>query len=449
MPKTVAIVGRPNVGKSTLFNRLVGSRRAIVDDRPGVTRDRLEGEARLFGLSFRVVDTAGLLLDTGSAFEEALKRQTLRALAEADLALFLIDARAGITPLDEEIAELLRRSGRPVLLVANKCEGRLPEAQAAEAWALGLGAPLPLSAEHGLGFDELAEALAPLIVEDEDSAAGAQAEGGQSDGAIRIAVVGRPNTGKSSLVNRLIGEERLLVGPEAGITRDAVDVAWQWRGQPFILVDTAGLRKRARIEDRVEKISASASLKAIRSCDVAVLVVDALQALEKQDVTIAARALSQGRPLVVALNKWDLVREAAAVRRAVTDRARERLSDVPAVPLVPVSALTGFGLDRLLQAVLDVHARAGERIGTGRLNRWLEQALTRHPPPSVDGRRTKIRFATQTAVRPPTLVLFGNRPAQELPASYRRYLLHDFRKTFGLEGIPVRLELRAGDNPFD
>lgn len=448
MIPTVAIVGRPNVGKSTLFNRLVGMRRAIVDDRPGVTRDRIEGEARLFGLRFRVVDTAGLLLDADSALEEALKRQTLAAVNAAEVVLFLIDARAGVTPLDEEIAGLLRRCGRPVLLVANKCEGRLPEAQAAEAWALGLGAPLPLSAEHGLGFDELADRLAPLLAADTGAAEAADSDAA-ADAPVRIAIVGRPNTGKSSLVNRLLGEERLLTGPEAGITRDAVDVTWTWQGRSFVLVDTAGLRKRARIADRLEKLTAAASLQAIRTSDVVVLVVDATCPLEKQDAAIATQAVAQGRPLVVALNKWDLVGDGAELRRQIADRARTRLSEVPGVPLVPVSALTGRGIDRLLRAILDVHARAGERVGTGRLNRWLEQAIARHPPPGVDGRRTKLRFATQTATRPPTLVLFGNRPAQELPASYRRYLLHDFRNTFGFEGIPVRLELRAADNPFD
>lgn len=449
MTRTVAIVGRPNVGKSTLFNRLVGQRRAIVDDRPGVTRDRIEGEARLFGLRFRVLDTAGLLLDAGSGLEEALKRQTLAALGEADIVLFLVDARTGVTPLDEEIAALLRRSRRPVLLVANKCEGRLPEAQVAEAWALGLGEPLPLSAEHGLGFDALADALAPLLADGGSAAEEGGDAGEDPDAPVRIAVVGRPNTGKSSLVNRLLGEERLLTGPEAGITRDAVDVAWQWRGRTFVLVDTAGLRKRARIEDRLEKITAAASLRAIRTSDVVILVVDATRALEKQDVTIAARAVAQGRPLVVALNKWDLVEDGAGLRREIAERARTRLSEVPGVPLVAVSALTGRGIDRLLRAVLEVHGRAGERIPTGRLNRWLEAVTGRHPPPGVDGRRTRLRFATQTGTRPPTLVLFGNRPALDLPASYRRYLLHDFRRTFGFEGIPVRLELRAGDNPFD
>lgn len=448
MLPTVAIVGRPNVGKSTLFNRLIGERRAIVDDRPGVTRDCIEGEAKLFGLRFRLLDTAGLLLESGDGLAMAIERQTRTAIADADVVLFVCDVRAGLTPLDREIAALLRRARRPVVLVANKCEGRLPEAQAAEAWALGLGEPLPLSAEHGLGFQALAEVLAPLLAEAMERRAQSPQPQAQ-DAAVRVAVVGRPNTGKSSLVNRLLGEERLLTGPEPGITRDAVEVPFTWRGHAFVLVDTAGLRKRARIEDRIERLSAAKSLEAIRTAEVAILVIDATQPLERQDATIAARAVEEGRPLVVALNKWDLVDNGPALLREVGLRARSRLSEVPGVPIVPVSALTGRGLDRLLEAVRSVHARAGERIPTGRLNRWLESALGRQPPPTVDGKRAKIRFATQTGVRPPTLVLFGNRPALALPASYRRYLLGDFRRSFGFEGIPLRLELRASDNPFE
>ncbi len=476
MIPTVAILGRPNVGKSTLFNRLVGARRAIVDARPGVTRDRIEGEARLGGLRFRVLDTAGLELSEDE-LGQRLRQQSLAALKEADVVLFLVDAQVGLTPLDEELAELLRRAGRPVIPVANKCESASARAFASELWGLGLGEPVAISARHGRGFDELAAALRPHLrphrptQEPAEDAAGGGAVAAEAPAAgvaaadipaegveaaadegegepIRIAVVGRPNTGKSSLVNRLLGEERLLTGPTPGLTRDAVDVPWSWRGHDFVLVDTAGLRKRARIDDRLEKISAARSLEAVRRADVAILVLDARMPLERQDAAIARYATERGRPLVVALNKWDLVEDPAAVGALVRERVERRLSAVEGVPVVPVSALTGRGLERLLQAVVTAHARWRRRIPTGALNRWLEEALRRHPPPSVDGRRAKIRYATQVDTRPPHIVLFANRPALAMPRSYLRYLAKELRAAFDLGGIPLRLETRAGDNPY-
>ncbi len=445
MSPTVAIIGRPNVGKSTLFNRLVGRRRALVDDTPGVTRDRLEGRARLFDLEFRLLDTAGLEPDGRDDLARRLARQSLKALEEADVGLFLVDARTGLTPLDEEIADLLRRQRKPVVLAANKCEGRAAEAQALEACALGLGEPVRLSAEHGLGLDELADALRPHLAEARDVAPPPERDG---EGRIRLAVVGRPNTGKSSLVNRLLGEERLLTGPEPGLTRDAVDLDWSWRGREFTLVDTAGLRRRARIDHRLERASASATVRAIERADVVVLMVDATAALEKQDTTIANLALERGRALVIAANKWDLVEDPRACLAEIRHRVTHRLGQIGDVPVVTLSVLTGRNLDRLMATVCAVFDRWSRRIATGRLNRWLAEAVARHPPPTTGGRRSKIRYATQVGTRPPQILLFGNRPAQELPASYRRYLLSDLKSRFDLAGVPVRLAFRVGDNPY-
>jgi len=448
MLRTVAIVGRPNVGKSTLFNRLVGSRRAIVDATPGVTRDRIEGEGRLSDLRFRVLDTAGLDL-AEDELAERMRAQTFVAVDEADVVLFLVDAREGITPLDEQLAELLRRQPKPVVLVANKCEGRLVEAQGLEAWSLGLGEPVLLSARHGHGLDALAAALRPHLAADaaEEPADGkVQAE--EETGPVRLAVVGRPNTGKSSLINRMLGSERLLTGPEPGLTRDAVEVRWSWRGHDFVLVDTAGLRRRARIGERLEKISVGRTLEAAFRADVAILVVDATAPIEHQDAAIARVLGSRGKPFVVALNKWDLVEDRKAVGELVRERLERRLSDVEGVPVVPVSALTGRGIDRLLEAVLAQYGRAGRKIPTARLNRWLQETMRHHAPPAVDGRRAKLRYVTQTGTRPPRFVLFGNPPARGLPRSYLRYLTRELRRAFDLPGIPVSLEVRAAENPY-
>ncbi len=447
MDRTVVILGRPNVGKSTLFNRLVGARRALVSGEAGVTRDRLEGTAELFGLRFRVIDTAGLDLAAGEELAARVRAQTLQALSGADVALFLIDARTGITPLDEEIAALLRRQDKPVVLVANKCEGRAAEAQALEAHALGLGPPVLLSAEHGLGFEDLAEALRPHLGMPQIEREEAAAEGGE-ERPIHVAVVGRPNTGKSSLVNRLLGEERMVVAPVPGVTRDAVDVGFSWRAHRFLLVDTAGLRRKARVEPGLERLATGRTIRAIRRADVVLLVVDATAPLEKQDVSIAALAADSGKPVVIALNKWDLVVEPQRTLALVRARIAHRLSQLRGVPVVPCSARTGRNLDRLLEQILEVHERWSRRVPTGPLNRWLREVTSRHPPPMVAGRRPKLRYATQTGTRPPTIILFGNRPAENLPASYLRYLLQDFRSRFGLEGIPVRIEIRSGDNPY-
>jgi GTPase len=441
MPFTVAILGRPNVGKSTLFNRLVGARRALVDDTPGVTRDRIEGEARLGHLRFRLIDTAGLEDGPPGSLPERLRRQTETALEGADLGLFLVDARAGITPADRELADWLRRQPRPILLLANKAEGRTAEAQAVEAWELGLGEPIPVSAEHGDGLPDLLQALAPLIGEAEE------AEEPEEGGPLRLAVVGRPNVGKSSLINRLLREERLLTGPEPGLTRDAVTVAWAWRDRRIELVDTAGLRRRARVSERLERLSTSATTQAIRRAHVVALVIDATTPLERQDLTIANLAIDEGRALVLAANKWDLVEDPAATRGLIEEGIRTRLAQVEGLQVVPLSALTGRGLDRLLPAVVAAETRWSRRIGTGELNRWLHAMLEAHAPPLVSGRRLKIRYATQARTRPPTFVLFANFPGA-LPDSYLRYLARGLRQAFDLGGAPLRFHLRKGDNPY-
>ena len=441
MALTVAIVGRPNVGKSTLFNRLVGKRLALVDDTPGVTRDRREGRGRLGDLEFILFDTAGLEEAKAGSLSARMTEQTRRAVAEADLVLFLIDAREGVTPQDEHFARMLRRGPAQVLLIANKSEGKAGTAGAAEAFRLGLGEPIAISAEHGEGLGDLAAALEPYLPD-----TGAPEEKPEQS-PLRVAVVGRPNVGKSTLVNRLIGEERLLTGPEAGITRDAIAVDWEWQGRALRLIDTAGLRRRSRVEAKLEKLSAADALRAIRFAEVVVLVLDAEQALEKQDLTIASLVAEEGRALVIAANKWDAVKDKNAAKRQLRDRIETSLPQVKGLPVVTLSAITGRNLDELLNAVFQVYAAWNRRVPTAQLNRWLEEATAAHPPPAVSGRRIRLRYMTQVKARPPSFALFASR-AEELPESYLRYLVNGIRETFDLKGVPIRLALRKSKNPY-
>lgn len=452
--RTVAILGRPNVGKSTLFNRLTRSRRALVHDQPGLTRDRLEGEVELYGLAFRLLDTAGLEADAAGTLAGRLWRLSFAGLDEADVALFVIDARAGVTPLDRAIANELRRSGKPVVLVANKAEGRAGEPGLLEAWELGLDEPVAVSAEHGLGLADLADALQPHLssldgIAASPSEANADGEAAEDDRPLRLAIVGRPNVGKSTLVNRLLQSDRLLTGPEPGLTRDAVTIAWQWEGRRIDLVDTAGLRRKSRIDAAPEKLSASASVRAIRLSHVVALVIDAQTPIEHQDLTIAGLALEEGRALVLVLNKWDLVGDHAGVLRLVRERLADSLSQVKGLPIVTLSAGTGRRVETLLPVTVGAYDRWRRRIPTGQLNRWLGDVLAKHPPPMAQNRRIKIRYVTQVAMRPPTFALFANKPADMLPGSYMRYLENSLRDAFDLEGVPLRLRVRHGENPYD
>jgi GTP-binding protein len=461
MSFTVAIVGRPNVGKSTLFNRLVGKRLALVDDQPGVTRDRREGEARLYDLTFRVIDTAGLEDAADDSLEARMRQQTEQAIGEADLVLFLLDARAGVTPLDAHFAGLLRRAAAKTLLVANKCEGRAAEAGLAEAWGLGLGEPLALSAEHGLGLADLHEVLSAYVPQDAEEAVELPAEPADEEdegearrdfGPLQMAVVGRPNVGKSTLINRLLGEERLLTGPEAGITRDSIALDWDFGGRPVRLVDTAGLRKKARIADKVERLSAADTKRAIDFANVAVLMLDGavepnVSPLEKQDLTIARTVIDEGRALVIAVNKWDACEDRIGAMRLLRDRLERSLPQTRGVPIVAVSALEGRGLDKLMQAVMQAYEVWNARLSTGQLNRWLEAATAQHPPPAPGGRRIRLKYVTQAKTRPPTFVLFCSQP-KELPDSYLRYLENQLRADFDLPGTPIRIFPRAGENPY-
>jgi GTP-binding protein len=466
MSFTVAIVGRPNVGKSTLFNRLVGKRLALVDDRPGVTRDLREGEARLAGLRFTVIDTAGLEDATDDSLQGRMRRLTERAVRMADACLFLVDARAGITPLDRELAQMLRRGEADVILVANKAEGAAGEAGALEAYELGLGEPIRISAEHGEGMGDLAAALHPLIETSEQQTGQAEAAAPRTDVAVaegdetayaaptrshplQIAVVGRPNAGKSTLVNAILGEERLLTGPEAGITRDAISVSADWGGVPVRIFDTAGMRKRARVQDKLEKLSVADALRAVRFAEVVVVVIDAQAPFETQDLRIADLAEREGRAVVVAVNKWDLVEDRQARLAELREAFERLLPQLRGAPLVTVSALTGKGLERLVEAVTRAHEVWNRRVPTAALNRWLAEVVAAHPPPAPGGRRIRLRYATQVKTRPPGFVIMCSRP-DELPDSYRRYLVNALREDFDMPGTPIRLTLRsqAEKNPF-
>ena len=446
MSFTVAIVGRPNVGKSTLFNRLVGKRLALVDDTPGVTRDRREAEAQLGDLTFRVIDTAGFEEAGPQTLPGRMRAQTEAALAGADAVLFLIDARAGLLPADRAFADIVRKAGKPAILVANKSEGRAGDAGAYEAYGLGLGEPVALSAEHGEGLADLYAALRAALPEQTAASDAEPAQDRPTERPIRVAVIGRPNVGKSTLINRLLGEERLLTGPEAGITRDAIAVDVAWQGRPFQIHDTAGMRRRARIEDKLEKLSVADALDAIRFAEVVVVLMDAQAAFEEQDLRLADLVEREGRALVVGINKWDLADDANAIRKLRAD-ADHWLPQVTGVPVVALSALTGQGLDRLMQAIGDVHIVWNKRVPTNALNRWLARALAAHPPPAVSGRRLKLNYITQPKARPPSFVIFCAR-ADAVPDAYQRYLINGLRDEFGLPGTPIRLTLREKANPY-
>ena len=452
MPKlpVVAIIGRPNVGKSTLFNRLVGKKLALVDDRPGVTRDRREGDATLVGADFRVIDTAGYEDEDAASLPGRMRQQTEAAVAQADVALFLIDARAGIVPLDEEIARWLRGSTTPVVLAANKAEGRAGEAGVLEAMALGFGDPVQLSAEHGEGMGDLFEALQPFIEREDGEAP--EEEDFSEDGPLKLAIVGRPNAGKSTLVNRILGQDRLITGPEAGITRDSIAIDWTWTSpegeeRAVRLIDTAGMRKRAQVQDKLEKLSVADALHAVDFAEVVVLLLDATRGLEAQDLKIADRALEEGRALVIALNKWDVAENASSLFNGVKAALDEGLAQVKGVPLLTVSAATGKGLDVLIRVAFETRAAWSKRVGTGELNRWFERAVEANPPPAPGGKRIKLRYLTQAKTRPPGFVLFGTR-VDQLPTSYQRYLVNGIRRDLGFGAVPVRLTLRAPKNPF-
>lgn len=452
MLPVVAIIGRPNVGKSTLFNRLVGKRLALVDDQPGVTRDRREGDAELLGLKFRVMDTAGYEDEDPRTLPGRMRTQTESAVASADAALFLIDARAGITPLDKEIARWLRESETPTILIGNKAEGRAAESGLLEAYSLGLGEAVQISAEHGQGLADLFQALLPHVERDEDEPEEEDGEEDSADAILKLAIVGRPNAGKSTLINKIVGQDRLITGPEAGITRDSIAIDWQWtdpegRVRDVRLIDTAGMRKRARVQEKLEKLSVADALHAVDFAEVVVLLLDATKGLEAQDLKIADRVLEEGRALIIALNKWDVAENGSSLYQGVRKALEDGLAQVRGVPLLTISGATGKGIDQLLQAAFETREAWSRRVSTGMLNRWFEKALETNPPPAPGGKRIKLRYLTQAKTRPPGFVLFGTR-LDHLPESYRRYLVNGIRKELGFGAVPVRLTLRSPKNPY-
>jgi len=464
MSLTVAIIGRPNVGKSTLFNRLVGKRVAIVDDMPGVTRDRREGDASLSDLHFKIIDTAGLEDVHDESLESRMREQTETAFLEADVGLMMIDARTGPTPIDEHFVSWLRRHDTPVILVANKCEGAAGQAGLLESYALGLGDPVPLSAEHGQGMVDLYEALRPFADEATEKEAWDKRQrqddelppldsGSEDDDdavlnrPLQLAIVGRPNVGKSTLINKLLGEDRMLTGPEAGITRDSIMVPWEYKGRQINLIDTAGLRRRAKVTGKVEALSGAETRRAIDYAQVVAIVLDARDMLEKQDLIIASNVIDEGRALIIVVNKWDLIKNKKEALDKLHDRMEKSLPQVRGIPVVTVSAKNDRKLDKILDAVLDVFEVWNRRVSTAKLNRWLEHVLEHHQPPLVGGRRVKIRYMTQPKTRPPTFALFVSH-AKGLPEAYSRYMANALREDFDLWGVPLRIAVRKGHNPF-
>jgi GTP-binding protein len=467
MTFTVAIVGRPNVGKSTLFNRLVGKKLALVDDLPGVTRDRRPGDAKLVDLRFQIIDTAGLEEAHEDSLQGRMRAQTEAAIDQADLSLFLVDAKFGLTPLDNTLAEMLRRRGKPVVLVANKSEARGSDAGFYDAYSLGLGEPCPISAEHGQGMIDLRDAIVAAIGEEkafgDEDVAETDVDVPQTDEEIadedfepvyddtkplRIAVVGRPNAGKSTLINRFIGEDRLLTGPEAGITRDSISVEWEWKGRTIKMFDTAGMRKRARVVEKLEKLSVADALRAVRFAETVIIVFDATIPFEKQDLHIVDFVVREGRAAVLAFNKWDLIEDRQKVLADLREKTERLLPQVRGIRAVTVSGETGDGLDRLMQAVVDTDKVWNKRVSTSKLNRWLEFQTQGHPPPAVSGRRVKLKYMTQIKSRPPGFIISTTRP-DALPESYTRYLINGLRQDFDLFGVPIRISYRGTVNPFE
>ncbi|TWF54646.1 ribosome biogenesis GTPase Der [Neorhizobium alkalisoli] len=464
---TVAIVGRPNVGKSTLFNRLVGKKLALVDDTPGVTRDRRPGDAKLIDLRFTIIDTAGLEEAGPDTLEGRMRAQTEAAIEEADLTLFVVDAKYGLTPLDKTFGELLRRSGKPVVLVANKSEAKGSDGGFYDAYTLGLGEPVPISAEHGQGMIDLRDAIVEAIGEEvafpeevdeaetDIDVRDADFEDEEADEAaydetkpLRVAIIGRPNAGKSTLINRFLGEDRLLTGPEAGITRDSISVEWDWRGRTIKMFDTAGMRKKARVQEKLEKLSVADSIRSIRFAETVVIVFDATIPFEKQDLQLADLVLREGRAAVLAFNKWDLVEDPQAVLADLREKTERLLPQARGIRAVPISGQTGYGLDKLMQNIVDTDRVWNKRISTARLNRWLDGTQTQHPPPAVSGRRLKLKYMTQVKARPPAFMISCTRP-DALPESYVRYLTNGLRADFDMPGVPIRIHFKAGENPFE
>ncbi len=468
MSALVAIVGRPNVGKSTLFNRLVGRKIALVDDTPGVTRDRREAEGKIGGLRFRILDTAGYEDVTDGSLEDRMRQQTEMAIRDADVILFMIDARAGVTPLDERFAQVLRKSGKEIHLIANKAEGRAADPGLMEAYSLGFGEPVALSAEHGLGLADL-HAIVSKAVDAKAKPAEPvdeflpdvdidlpEDDGTDEDGPplrwnpkryLNVAIVGRPNAGKSTLINTMVGEERLLTGPEAGITRDSIMVPWEWEGRTINLVDTAGIRKKARVEGKLEHLAVGDSLRSIQYAEVVVLLLDATIPFEKQDLMLADLVYREGRALVIAVNKWDLIEDKQKELVKLREECERLLPQLRGVPLVTISGLQGRNIDRLMGAIFKIEQAWNTHISTAKLNRWLGAVVEQHPPPAVSGRRVKMRYMTQAKMRPPSFIVFGNR-SEAVPMSYQRYLINSLRETFSMPGTPIRLWLRSGKNPY-
>jgi GTP-binding protein len=464
---TVAIVGRPNVGKSTLFNRLVGKKLALVDDTPGVTRDRRPGDAKLIDLRFTIIDTAGLEEAGPDTLEGRMRAQTEAAIEEADLTLFVVDAKYGLTPLDKTFGELLRRSGKPVVLVANKSEAKGSDGGFYDSYTLGLGEPVPISAEHGQGMIDLRDAIVEAIgkeiafpeevdeaetnidVRDDDLDGDDEAEPAYDETKpLRVAIIGRPNAGKSTLINRFLGEDRLLTGPEAGITRDSISVEWDWRGRTIKMFDTAGMRKKARVQEKLEKLSVADSIRSIRFAETVVIVFDATIPFEKQDLQLADLVLREGRAAVLAFNKWDLVEDPQAFLADLREKTERLLPQARGIRAVPISGQTGYGLDKLMQSIVDTDRVWNKRISTAKLNRWLDGTQTQHPPPAVSGRRLKLKYMTQVKARPPAFMISCTRP-DSLPESYVRYLTNNLRADFDMPGVPIRIHFKAGENPFE